>query len=34
VGGSWPMPAESIARGDWSRIEVLAREASALRPPR
>ena len=34
VGGSWPMPAESIASGDWSRIEVLAREASALRLPR
>ena len=34
VGGSWPMPAESIASGDWARIEALAREASALRLPR
>jgi 2-dehydro-3-deoxyphosphogluconate aldolase/(4S)-4-hydroxy-2-oxoglutarate aldolase len=30
VGGSWVMPADAIAAGDWSRIEALAREASAL----
>lgn len=34
VGGSWPMPAESISSGDWARVEALAREASALRLPR
>jgi len=31
VGGSWIMPADAIEAGDWSRIETLAREASALR---
>ena len=31
VGGSWMVPADAIASGDWSRIEKLAREASALR---
>jgi 2-dehydro-3-deoxyphosphogluconate aldolase/(4S)-4-hydroxy-2-oxoglutarate aldolase len=31
VGGSWMMPADSLASGDWARIEALAREASALR---
>jgi 2-dehydro-3-deoxyphosphogluconate aldolase/(4S)-4-hydroxy-2-oxoglutarate aldolase len=30
VGGSWVMPADAIASGDWKRIEQLAREASAL----
>lgn len=30
VGGSWLMPAEAVAARDWSRIERLAREASAL----
>lgn len=30
VGGSWLVPAESMAAGDWSRIETLAREAAAL----
>ncbi len=31
VGGSWIMPADALAAGDWARIEALAREASALR---
>jgi 2-dehydro-3-deoxyphosphogluconate aldolase/(4S)-4-hydroxy-2-oxoglutarate aldolase len=31
VGGSWMVPADAMASGDWSRIEKLARKASALR---
>ena len=31
VGGSWLTPADAVARGDWSRITQLAREAVALR---
>ena len=27
VGGSWLVPADAIAAGDWSRITTLAREA-------
>jgi 2-dehydro-3-deoxyphosphogluconate aldolase/(4S)-4-hydroxy-2-oxoglutarate aldolase len=30
VGGSWMLPADAIAAKDWSRVESLAREASAL----
>jgi len=30
VGGSWIVPTDAIAAGDWSRIERLAREASQL----
>jgi 2-dehydro-3-deoxyphosphogluconate aldolase/(4S)-4-hydroxy-2-oxoglutarate aldolase len=30
VGGSWIVPADAIATGDWARIEQLAREASQL----
>ena len=30
VGGSWLVPADAMAQGDWSRIEKLAREASQL----
>jgi 2-dehydro-3-deoxyphosphogluconate aldolase/(4S)-4-hydroxy-2-oxoglutarate aldolase len=30
VGGSWIVPTEAIAAGDWHRIEELAREASKL----
>ena len=30
VGGSWVAPADAIAKGDWARIEALAREASRL----
>ncbi|HSV51740.1 MAG TPA: bifunctional 4-hydroxy-2-oxoglutarate aldolase/2-dehydro-3-deoxy-phosphogluconate aldolase [Burkholderiaceae bacterium] len=31
VGGSWLVPADAMRQGDWARIEVLAREAAALR---
>ena len=31
VGGSWVVPRDAIAAGDWGRIEGLAREASKLR---
>jgi 2-dehydro-3-deoxyphosphogluconate aldolase / (4S)-4-hydroxy-2-oxoglutarate aldolase len=31
VGGSWIMPGDALASGDFARIEALAREASALR---
>jgi len=30
-GGSWLMPADAVASGDWARITRLAREAQALR---
>jgi len=30
VGGSWLVPADALAKGDWARIEQLAREASQL----
>ncbi len=30
VGGSWLVPADALAQGDWSRIEALAREATQL----
>jgi len=30
VGGSWIMPADAIASGDFARVETLAREAAAL----
>ena len=32
VGGSWLTPKNLVAKGDWSRITQLAREAAALRP--
>lgn len=31
VGGSWLVPAEALAQGDWARIETLARAATKLR---
>ncbi len=31
VGGSWLVPAEALAQGDYARIEALAREAVQLR---
>jgi 2-dehydro-3-deoxyphosphogluconate aldolase/(4S)-4-hydroxy-2-oxoglutarate aldolase len=34
VGGSWMLPKDAIAGGDWARIERLAREAAGLRPKR
>ena len=30
-GGSWLVPADALAKGDWSRIEQLAREACQLK---
>lgn len=30
VGGSWVVPADALAAGDWARVEALAREAAAL----
>jgi 2-dehydro-3-deoxyphosphogluconate aldolase/(4S)-4-hydroxy-2-oxoglutarate aldolase len=34
VGGSWMVPGEALAAGDWDRIATLAREAARLRTPR
>ena len=31
VGGSWLVPADALAQGDWPRITTLARQAVALR---
>ncbi|GAD24007.1 bifunctional 4-hydroxy-2-oxoglutarate aldolase/2-dehydro-3-deoxy-phosphogluconate aldolase [Acidovorax sp. MR-S7] len=31
VGGSWLVPGDALAQGDWARITQLAREAAALR---
>jgi 2-dehydro-3-deoxyphosphogluconate aldolase/(4S)-4-hydroxy-2-oxoglutarate aldolase len=31
VGGSWVAPADSIAAGQWDRIEALARQAAGLK---
>ena len=33
VGGSWLVPNEAIAQGDWARITELAREAAGLGKP-
>lgn len=30
VGGSWVAPKDAVTSGDWSRVEALAKEASAL----
>ncbi|MGV9254397.1 bifunctional 4-hydroxy-2-oxoglutarate aldolase/2-dehydro-3-deoxy-phosphogluconate aldolase [Streptomyces sp. NPDC003697] len=30
VGGTWMVPPDAVAAGDWERIESLAREAAAL----
>jgi 2-dehydro-3-deoxyphosphogluconate aldolase / (4S)-4-hydroxy-2-oxoglutarate aldolase len=30
VGGSWLVPGDALAQGDWGRIEALAREAARL----
>ncbi|MBX7551358.1 bifunctional 4-hydroxy-2-oxoglutarate aldolase/2-dehydro-3-deoxy-phosphogluconate aldolase [Streptomyces sp. NPDC004232] len=30
VGGSWMVPADAVAAGDWARIEELARAAAGL----
>ena len=34
VGGSWMVPADALAAGDWDRIAVLASRAAALRSSR
>ncbi|MFG2596566.1 bifunctional 4-hydroxy-2-oxoglutarate aldolase/2-dehydro-3-deoxy-phosphogluconate aldolase [Streptomyces sp. NPDC048462] len=31
VGGSWMVPADAVASGDWAHVERLAAEAAALR---
>ena len=31
IGGSWLVPADALAQGDWARITMLAREAAGLR---
>jgi 2-dehydro-3-deoxyphosphogluconate aldolase/(4S)-4-hydroxy-2-oxoglutarate aldolase len=31
VGGSWLVPADALAQGDWARVEKLAREVAQLR---
>jgi 2-dehydro-3-deoxyphosphogluconate aldolase/(4S)-4-hydroxy-2-oxoglutarate aldolase len=31
VGGSWLVPADALAHGDWERITALAREAGQMR---
>jgi len=33
VGGSWVVPKDAVAKGDWERVRALAREAAALRKP-
>ena len=30
VGGSWVVPKDAVASGDWARVEALAREARGL----
>ncbi|MEU0369185.1 bifunctional 4-hydroxy-2-oxoglutarate aldolase/2-dehydro-3-deoxy-phosphogluconate aldolase [Streptomyces sp. NPDC006283] len=30
VGGTWMLPADALAAGDWARVESLAREAAQL----
>lgn len=32
VGGSWLVPKAALTAGDWGKITVLAKEASALKP--
>jgi len=31
VGGSWIVPADAMAQGDWARIAQLAADTQALR---
>lgn len=33
VGGSWLVPADALAQGDWARITQLARDAVRLKTP-
>ncbi len=30
VGGSWLVPGDALARGDWGQITALAREAASI----
>jgi 2-dehydro-3-deoxyphosphogluconate aldolase/(4S)-4-hydroxy-2-oxoglutarate aldolase len=32
VGGSWMVPSDALASGDWQRVEDLSRQAASLRP--
>ncbi|MFK0153635.1 bifunctional 4-hydroxy-2-oxoglutarate aldolase/2-dehydro-3-deoxy-phosphogluconate aldolase [Streptomyces sp. NPDC090493] len=32
VGGTWMVPADAVAAGDWDRVRELARGAAGLRP--
>jgi 2-dehydro-3-deoxyphosphogluconate aldolase/(4S)-4-hydroxy-2-oxoglutarate aldolase len=32
VGGSWLVPADAVARGEWARVTALAQATHALRP--
>ena len=34
VGGSWLVPADAFAQGDWARVTQLARQATGLKRPR
>ncbi|MDK1474026.1 bifunctional 4-hydroxy-2-oxoglutarate aldolase/2-dehydro-3-deoxy-phosphogluconate aldolase [Streptomyces sp. 549] len=34
VGGTWMVPPDALAAGDWNRVEQLAAEAAALAVPR
>lgn len=31
VGGTWMLPSDALAAGDWARVESLSRQAAALR---
>ena len=33
VGGSWLVPADALAKGDWARITQLAKDTAQLRKP-
>jgi 2-dehydro-3-deoxyphosphogluconate aldolase/(4S)-4-hydroxy-2-oxoglutarate aldolase len=33
VGGSWLVPADAVASGDWARVTALAQATQALRKP-
>lgn len=33
VGGSWLVPADAVAKGDWGAVTQLARDTQALRKP-
>jgi 2-dehydro-3-deoxyphosphogluconate aldolase/(4S)-4-hydroxy-2-oxoglutarate aldolase len=31
VGGSWLVPADALAQGDWARVTQLARDTQSLK---